>query len=152
MPADVEPSPPEGGPSNSPFLDHVFPAHRHRVFARLTPVIGTQAALVRARASSLLFFQVLVGFAIIAMATVTKFLGGVVLFSITLILCAAWLVVTAWVVRLGQRADRLARQFVSAEVGYDIGHITGSGLAVSWQRSVDRMQKRHERQQHHGRQ
>jgi len=124
--------------------DHVFPKHRQKSFEALRSVIGPEAAFARARAGSSLLALTWIGPVVIAMATLTKFFGGHLLLGLTLACCACWLVFVYPISRYSRQADRLARRYISAQVGYDIGHITGVASPESWNKSIRRMQKRHD--------
>jgi len=123
----------------------VFPKHQQRVAQDLSPVIGEEAAQTRAQAGSLGLLASLLALIIVGVATLTKLFGGAVLLSITLLFCLGWIGIVVVVLPLGQRADRLARAYVSQQLGYDIGHITGSAAPFSWKRSIERARNRHEK-------
>ena len=127
-------------------VHHLFPRRQERSRARLTPIIGEDASLAVGRAGALLLVLALLGLVIIAMVVTTQFLGGPILLSITLVLSAAWLLCFVMMERYGQRANTLARQHVSAQLGHDIGHITGTAAPGSWLKSIHRMETRQSRQ------
>ena len=125
---------------------HMFPKHQQKTIALLTPIIGEPAARARSRAGASLLASSCLTLPIIGLATATRILGGPFLLGATLALCVVWLMLGMPIVIYGQRADRLARQHVSAQVGYDIGHITGTAAPGSWLKSIHRMETRRSRQ------
>lgn len=125
--------------------ERVFPGVQKKRLRALSPLIGPDAALAAARASGSLAALGWVSLVVVAMATLTQFSGGHLLFALTLVCCACWLFLLYPLNKFGRQADKLAREYVSAQLGYDVGHITGVASQDSWRRSIARMQERHER-------
>lgn len=127
------------------FGDRFFPKQQMRAFNNLQPIIGADAAIALARQFGMRLASSWLSLLVIGMIVLTEFRGGPILLGITLICCAMLLACGVPVVSYGKKGSKLARTYVSEQLGYDIGHIGGNTRPATWSRSIERMKRRHDR-------
>ena len=124
-------------------MANVLSGYRQRKAASLEPVIGATASVCAARTGEALAGLAVMSALVLGSIMLTQLVGGPILLGVTLVFAGSWLTCAYLSNRFNRMANRLAREWVSKDVGYDVGTLNGVVAKSSWVRTIERAKARH---------